>query len=329
MFCENCGAELPLIRNIPPSPYPGRQSPSQGISDEEITNAILTHCLDCGGEISPEDKFCQNCGANLSPMRKRLQLKSKAHQAEIASDQNQSSPPSPTEPIVCPSCGYINQPTEKYCQMCGLQLFEQTETAPSQTDTKHPPSKGISQQRSQLQVCPNCGEEITDPSDPFCKECGQFLGSNPEFYKQDRNIPPIDEPKDANIPPSDAATKLLTTEIQAKIVLIPSKTELSLPRGKHELILGRSDPNTGTIPDIDFNAYGGNTSGVSRRHARLTLKVNQIYIEDLNSTNHTYLNNQELEAGKLYLVQDGDEISCGRFRFIFSLLSSSMPTTSR
>jgi pSer/pThr/pTyr-binding forkhead associated (FHA) protein len=37
----------------------------------------------------------------------------------------------------------------------------------------------------------------------------------------------------------------------------------------------------------------------------------QVFIEDLNSTNSTYLNRQRLQPGQRYLVNSGDELRLG------------------
>lgn len=51
---------------------------------------------------------------------------------------------------------------------------------------------------------------------------------------------------------------------------------------------------------------------VSRLHARLTLEEGSLFLEDLNSTNHTFVNNQRI-TGKTQL-HHGDELSLGGLR---------------
>jgi len=48
-------------------------------------------------------------------------------------------------------------------------------------------------------------------------------------------------------------------------------------------------------------------------HARLIAEERQVFIEDLNSTNYTFLNRQKLQPGRLYLLEQGDEIRLGLF----------------
>jgi pSer/pThr/pTyr-binding forkhead associated (FHA) protein len=89
-----------------------------------------------------------------------------------------------------------------------------------------------------------------------------------------------------------------------------SGARLSAPR-QPEFIIGRSDPVRGIFPDVDVTPAGEDTHGVSRRHARLFYRDGQYFLEDLNSTNFTFLNRQRLQPGQPYPIKDGDEIRVG------------------
>ncbi len=81
----------------------------------------------------------------------------------------------------------------------------------------------------------------------------------------------------------------------------------------HEVCeIGRSDPSLGLIPDLDLSQEGPEAIWVSRRHARIFYHDGHFYIEDLGSTNGTYLNNKRLVSGLPYALQDGDELRFGR-----------------
>lgn len=80
---------------------------------------------------------------------------------------------------------------------------------------------------------------------------------------------------------------------------------------RREWLIGRADPVRGVFPEIDLGAYGGDQSGVSRRHARLISQGDRFFISDLNSTNFTFLNGERLQADQLYPLANGDEIRFG------------------
>ncbi len=86
---------------------------------------------------------------------------------------------------------------------------------------------------------------------------------------------------------------------------------ISIPVGQTEVVIGRSDPVKGVYPEIDLAGHGGESSGVSRRHARLILQDGRWCIEDLNSTNFTFLNRQKLIPGQRYPLRSGDELRLG------------------
>ncbi|WP_376792523.1 FHA domain-containing protein [Thermoflexus sp.] len=76
--------------------------------------------------------------------------------------------------------------------------------------------------------------------------------------------------------------------------------------------IGRLDPSLGLVPDLDLSQEGPEAIWVSRRHARIFYHDGHFYIEDLGSTNGTYLNNKRLVSGLPYALQDGDELRFGR-----------------
>lgn len=70
-----------------------------------------------------------------------------------------------------------------------------------------------------------------------------------------------------------------------------------------EVILGRDPSCTFAVAD----------ETVSARHARFSYHQNQWWIEDLKSTNGTYLNEDPIST--LTVIVSGDEIRCGQATF--------------
>jgi pSer/pThr/pTyr-binding forkhead associated (FHA) protein len=83
------------------------------------------------------------------------------------------------------------------------------------------------------------------------------------------------------------------------------------------VVIGRADALSGVFPDVDLSPYGAEAAGISRQHARLTLKDDQYWIEDLNSVNLTYLNDQRLTPDRPVRLKDGDLIRLGRLLVTF------------
>ncbi len=70
-----------------------------------------------------------------------------------------------------------------------------------------------------------------------------------------------------------------------------------------EVILGRDPACSFVVPD----------ETVSARHTRFSYHQNQWWIEDLHSTNGTYLNEEPIST--LTVIVSGDEVRCGQTAF--------------
>lgn len=81
-----------------------------------------------------------------------------------------------------------------------------------------------------------------------------------------------------------------------------------------EMFIGRADATQGLRPAVDLGPHGGQSKGVSRKHAALVVKDNRIYIRDLGSVNGTRLNGSRLAPQQDYRLRHGDEIEVGTAR---------------
>ncbi|MEO0254715.1 MAG: GGDEF domain-containing protein [candidate division WOR-3 bacterium] len=77
------------------------------------------------------------------------------------------------------------------------------------------------------------------------------------------------------------------------------------PIKKNEILIGRNPENDLVLDD----------SLVSRKHCKIFLKEDSIFIEDLGSTNGTFLNGQRIKRERLKI---GDEIGVGIYNLIFT-----------
>ena len=49
--------------------------------------------------------------------------------------------------------------------------------------------------------------------------------------------------------------------------------------------------------------------GISRMHVKIMKKEDGLYLLDLNSTNGTFINDQQIASGKEYLLAEGDVVA--------------------
>lgn len=82
------------------------------------------------------------------------------------------------------------------------------------------------------------------------------------------------------------------------------------PRAGLTYILGDGDTIAGRSEDVDI--FLGDVT-VSRQHARFTVDEQGLSVEDLRSTNGTYVNAERQDRAEL---QPGDEVIIGKFHLV-------------
>lgn len=100
------------------------------------------------------------------------------------------------------------------------------------------------------------------------------------------------------------------------LIVTGTGARISLPQ-MDEIFIGRVDPHTTLAPDVDLGEHGGGMAGVSRSHARLLRYPEGWLLEDLNSTNGTFVNQAQLTPGQAVRVRDGDLVRCGQLLLTF------------
>lgn len=78
-----------------------------------------------------------------------------------------------------------------------------------------------------------------------------------------------------------------------------------------ETTIGRSDPVTGILPDIDLTPVDTNRS-VSRRHAKIIRASEEYHVlEEVGTVNGTYVNEQRIPTGVPVTLHNGDLVKIG------------------
>ncbi len=98
--------------------------------------------------------------------------------------------------------------------------------------------------------------------------------------------------------------------VQHRLVDVASGTAFFLSTGD-ETLIGRADPVTGILPDVDLTAVDTNRS-VSRRHAKI-VRAGDTYqvLEEVGTVNGTYVNEQRIPTGVPVAIHNGDVVKIG------------------
>lgn len=80
---------------------------------------------------------------------------------------------------------------------------------------------------------------------------------------------------------------------------------------KEEILLGRYQDGL-PPPDVDLNPFYGYLSGVSRRHAKIKVSGSEVTLQDLGSSNGTWVNESKLLPHQSQSLKSGDIIRLGQ-----------------
>jgi serine/threonine-protein kinase len=83
------------------------------------------------------------------------------------------------------------------------------------------------------------------------------------------------------------------------------------------MIIGRSYKSL--MPDIDLGPHGAAKAGVSRQHSRLLRIGKDWFVEDLGSTNGTFVNDVKITHHQMQILKHGDKIRCGQIELSFEI----------
>jgi pSer/pThr/pTyr-binding forkhead associated (FHA) protein len=156
--------------------------------------------------------------------------------------------------------------------------------------------------------CPFCGS-VYPENTLFCEECGSYMAPSTEYATD-----PLAGQTSGEVDQSHGDR----TRYRTLVLSIEDGGRFELPLSK-EVILGRLDASRAIFPDVDLAGEEGLEKGISRRHARISRRENEVYIEDLNSLNGTFLNASRLVPELPYPVKDGDQIQLGKLVLTINL----------
>jgi pSer/pThr/pTyr-binding forkhead associated (FHA) protein len=155
-------------------------------------------------------------------------------------------------------------------------------------------------------ICPACQFENKARADK-CARCGVELDTTsktievPKAARSKTPVPPLSSMKDAEM--IRGSLVLFALDQQEPIVL-PSEPEV---------VLGRNSTN-GPQPTVDLTPYDAVNLGVSRRHAIIRCVDGAFTLEDQDSANGTWLNEEAVKSGTQHPLKSTDYVRLGNLK---------------
>ncbi len=270
-------------------PNCNHQNPDGAVQCEACYTPLptMTTCPNCSAKVQADASFCGQCGFNLKA-------------AAVASVDETSNAPAPT---VAPDFTIPNLPVPDPLLLPDPLVADPLATNPLTPDPVR-----------------------TAGSDPF----GTFGGDE----SPDVNLPlPLPSPPpsasavDPDLSPpiaaaSPTAANPHATQLQiqaAKLLHVQTNAMMELPPSLTVIHIGKA--NDRIPPDIDVSGFPSSEI-VSRIHADIRVESDSYYLEDVGSSNGTYVNNMPLPMGNRHRLRPGDRISLGKgdkVTFLFQL----------
>ena len=256
----------------------------------------------------------------------------------------------------CPSCGNTVQENASFCGQCGADLRESA--SPAATVASSSPDSFASASAPDSTIKTQNFLNLDTPQNPTgdpAVTSASTPNNPPDFDLPDFDLPDLvepdplvvpesvsSEPEAAQAPPDDAsaplpsptapavtpaatpAAKPAATQLQTisvRLRHVQTDTPLELPKQLSTIRIGK--PNDRTPPDIDVSGFP-DSEIVSRTHAKLLVEGDVYYIEDVGSSNGTYVNGLPLPTGNRHRLRPGDRVALGKgdkVSFVFEAAS--------
>jgi hypothetical protein len=209
--------------------------------------------------------------------------------------------------ITCERCQTENLEGAQYCDECGAALAGAGAAAGPRRHTH---------------------EDGADGPGPFAADSGAALRAQAEPRPKPQAVSPLRTSvagrSGAHAPEESSPRRPASKSApHAKLVIHRGRSVgKEFPMCEEESHIGRWDADGGIFPDVDLDTDDPEAK-VSRRHARITRRGGQYYIEDLGSTNGTFVNRgRRLLPGDRQPLRDGDEVIVGKTFLKFHVLDS-------
>jgi FHA domain len=205
------------------------------------------------GHTSAAEDFCDTCGAKIDLENQPEPEPAAAAPEPAAAASGAPEAPAAPEQQVCPNCSAPNAPDALFCEACGYDFT--TGALPRGAAPKQPLVDPDGSNGSTPPAAATATSGSIAPAIPL--EWVAEIWVDPDWYAVQEAEEPMPSPG------------------------LPAVVGLT----SRSLLIGRVSPSRNIHPDIDCTT----DTGVSRRHAQLTTDGQRWFVEDLGSSNGTFV----------------------------------------
>ncbi|WP_026098204.1 FHA domain-containing protein [Kamptonema formosum] len=203
----------------------------------------------------------------------------------------------------CPNCGAAVQSDATFCGQCGYDLRSNESSLPPTVVAASPLAPTVA-----APPLP-APDPLVEP-EPLVAGAASARVPSPSAGESTVATPPPVPPAPAAAPPRAGGSSKTELQVQtAKLLHLQTNKELELPLHLSVIHIGK--PNDRIPPDIDVSGFP-HSEVVSRIHADIRVEGDGYYIEDVGSSNGTYINNFPLPTGNRHRLRPGDRIALGK-----------------
>jgi hypothetical protein len=205
------------------------------------------------GHSSSATDYCDVCGLPITDAGRAAPPDNPAvPDPTPAPVEPADTPPAPAE-TTCPNCSAVNPQNALFCEACGYDFTTgQTPRLPSPLDLD-----AAAPDTSPAETDPPTAEAQPSVAPALAAPWVAEVWIDPDWYADQDSTDPLPS---AGVP-----------------VVVPLKTT--------SILVGRMSRSRNIHPDIDLQT----DSGISRRHCQLTTDGTRWWVEDLGSSNGTYV----------------------------------------
>ena len=147
-----------------------------------------------------------------------------------------------------------------------------------------------------VKICPACGHE-NDVQSSMCDEClADISGISPVDTDAPKNIPASEKITDVHLIDNDSSATVIERRKLLHFTASDGSGRFAVASGA---VIGR---------EAEGREYLATHMTVSRRHARVNFNGSWL-IEDLNSTNGTFINEIRITPNEPHKINSGDSVA--------------------